>query len=328
MQGSWSRLSYSVRGGILAMALATIVLPLNIPSWGQSGSAAGGHAGSGIPVVQSDKAEENLLRRVSPFYPPLAQMAQVQGIVRLRIFISKTGDVESCNYLSGPLMLMQSAIDAVKQWKFKPFLVEDQPAEVSVEIELPFFLGVSDAEMQMYMKRDEEFKSQEKECRALLEANKYVEAEVSCNSLVDVAGQLHKSQRLERMTADDLSGEALLFQKKFPQALECLKRALGIGESALNPTSAELGSLYHHAAWGYQGAGDMKKALSYYEKAENILRKARDREGAGEFKDLDAKRLQAVLADYIHLLRQIGQQGAADKAQIRADAIAKEIRPR
>jgi len=307
--------------------LAAIVLLFDIPFFAQSVPGALGKNGSGMVVVQSDKAEENLINSTSPVYPALAKQAQVQGIVRLRAVISKTGTVVSVTYLSGPAMLVQAAIDAVKQWKYKPFVVEGQPADVVAEIEVPFFLGVSDAEMKVYRERHREFKVHEDECRALLEADKYGEAEVSCLPLLALAAKLPKAQYVDQIAANDLYGEALLFQKKFPEALGYLKRALEIGESSYGSENPELAYLYHHAAWGYQGVGDMKKARSCYEKAETTLRKARDHAIGDEFKNLYAKRLQAVLADYINLLRQIGQQDAADKAQLRADAIAKEIHP-
>ena len=289
------------------LTLAAIILFFNVPSFSQSSSAAS-QTGSGIVAVQSDKAEGNLTNSISPFYPALAKQAQVQGIVKLRAVISKTGDVESITYLSEPAMLVQSAIDAVKQWNYRPFLVEDQPAEVITVIEIPFFLGVSDAQMKLYREQHREFKAHENECRALLEADKYADAEVSCSPLLALAGKLPKAQHVDEIAANDLYGEALLFQKRFPEALGYLKHALEIGESSYGSESPELAYLYHHAAWGYQGVGDTKKAQSCYGKAESILHKAWDHATSNEYKNQYAKSLQGVLSDYINLLQQTGQQ--------------------
>jgi len=218
-------------------------------------------------------------------------------------------------------------VDAVKQWNYKPFLVDGEPVAVTTEIEVPFSLGISDADYQVERKNDENYFQRQDECRALLKASKYSEAESPCRSLVELAEKLPSERQNERRIANGLSGRALFFQKKFPQALTFFQRELAIGEASLKPTDAELGYAYHHVGWGYHGTGDLQKAQSHYEQAEAALRKAREHMDGDFFKNQYAKDILSVLRDYIVLLRQTSQEDAAAEAQKRADTIAEEIHP-
>ncbi len=82
-----------------------------------------------------------LIRRIEPTYPALAKSARVQGEVVLRAIISKNGDIEDLQLVSGHPMLVQAAIDAVRQWKYKPYLLNGQPVEVDTTITVIFSLS-------------------------------------------------------------------------------------------------------------------------------------------------------------------------------------------
>src|SRR5271165_3911762 len=71
-------------------------------------------------VRVSAGVESGLLQsRVDPIYPPLARQARIQGTVVLRVILSKTGEVEHVELISGHPMLAPAAIEAVKQWKYR-----------------------------------------------------------------------------------------------------------------------------------------------------------------------------------------------------------------
>jgi TonB family protein len=74
-------------------------------------------------------------------YPEIAQAAHVQGAVVLHAVISKTGDVENLSVISGPPMLTSAAIEAVKQWRYKPYLLNGQPMEVETTVNVNFTYG-------------------------------------------------------------------------------------------------------------------------------------------------------------------------------------------
>jgi TonB family protein len=299
------------------------------PSWGQSGAGPDTvkQTDKETTAVKPEQAEHNLTKRVAAVYPPLAKQVRIQGKVKVQVVISKTGTVESVNVVSGHPLLVQAAINAVKQWQYKPFLADGQPVAASTEVEVPFTLGISDASYQAEQKSNDDYFKREDECRNLLKAQKYAEAEASCKLAVELAEKLPSERQNERRTANELSGEALLYEKNFAEALSFFKTELAIGEASLKPTEAELGYAYHHVALGYHATGDPQKAQSYYEKAESTLRAAREHMDGDFFKNQYAKAIQSVLRDYIVLLQETGQEDAAAKAKQRADVIAREIHP-
>jgi len=81
-----------------------------------------------------------LIHRVEPAYPTLAKAARVQGEVLLRAVIDKNGDIQDLTLISGHPMLVPSAIEAVKQWRYKPYLLNGQPVEVETTINVIFAL--------------------------------------------------------------------------------------------------------------------------------------------------------------------------------------------
>jgi len=82
-----------------------------------------------------------LLTQVSPAYPPLARQARIQGTVVVRAVISKDGSIESLTLVSGHPMLVPAAMDAVKQWKYKPYFLKGEPVEVETTINVNFTLA-------------------------------------------------------------------------------------------------------------------------------------------------------------------------------------------
>lgn len=80
-------------------------------------------------------------KKVEPVYPPLARQARIQGVVLLKAQISKTGDVVNLQLVSGHPMLAPAAIDAVKQWKYRPYLLNGFPVDVETDITVNFTLS-------------------------------------------------------------------------------------------------------------------------------------------------------------------------------------------
>jgi protein TonB len=82
-----------------------------------------------------------VLSKNAPIYPVIAQAAHVSGRVVLQATISKTGSIENLHVLSGPPMLQQAAMEAVRSWKYKAYLLNGEPVEVETEITVVFNLG-------------------------------------------------------------------------------------------------------------------------------------------------------------------------------------------
>jgi protein TonB len=91
--------------------------------------------------VSSGVSTGMLVRKVPPTYPPLARQARIQGTVILQATISKEGAIENLQLISGHPMLAPAAIEAVKQWKYKPYLLNGEPVEVETQVQLNFTLA-------------------------------------------------------------------------------------------------------------------------------------------------------------------------------------------
>ncbi|HKD08389.1 MAG TPA: TonB family protein [Bryobacteraceae bacterium] len=83
----------------------------------------------------------NLLTQVRPAYPPLAKQARVQGVVRFEALIAKDGSIQNLALISGPPLLVQSAMEAVQLWKYKPTLLNGQPIQVLTTIDVNYTLS-------------------------------------------------------------------------------------------------------------------------------------------------------------------------------------------
>jgi protein TonB len=91
--------------------------------------------------VSSGVSSGLLIRKVSPTYPPLARQARIQGTVVLQAQISKDGSIQNLQLISGHPMLAPAAIEAVKQWKYKPYLLNGEPVEVETQVQVNFTLA-------------------------------------------------------------------------------------------------------------------------------------------------------------------------------------------
>ncbi|MBI1955689.1 MAG: energy transducer TonB [Acidobacteria bacterium] len=81
-----------------------------------------------------------MLRQVQPAYPPLARQARIQGTVRLEAIIDRDGNVKSLSVVSGHPLLVQSALNAVAEWKYQPTLLNGVPVEVATTVDVNFVL--------------------------------------------------------------------------------------------------------------------------------------------------------------------------------------------
>ncbi len=93
--------------------------------------------------IASRVAEANLIHDVTPQYPPDAGRARIEGTVVLMAVIGKDGSVLDVRVESGLPILAQAAIDAVRQWRYKPYVIDGEPVEVDSRITINFTLSAS-----------------------------------------------------------------------------------------------------------------------------------------------------------------------------------------
>lgn len=162
------------------LASTTLILPGTIPStvaeirepavpapvgWNETGIGGGprngadavwGSLGNGTGNVRppppaptahvpriSAMMEGYLIDRVQPVYPPLARTARIQGLVLLQAVISKQGRVENLRVIRGHPMLVKAAVDAVHQWRYRPYVLNGEAVEVETQITVNFVLSGS-----------------------------------------------------------------------------------------------------------------------------------------------------------------------------------------
>jgi protein TonB len=117
---------------------------------GSAGGVIGGIIGSSTPPpkqavpqkvrISSGVAEGMKVHDVQPTYPQMARIAHIQGDVVLQATISKNGSIENLHAISGHPILIQAALDAVRQWKYKPYILNSEPVEVETQITVKFHM--------------------------------------------------------------------------------------------------------------------------------------------------------------------------------------------
>ena len=124
---------------VLGVAAATSALALRIGVDQKSGEVNKKAVNS--VSVDAKVMSKQLLTKVTPVYPPEAKAAKIQGKVVLRAVIGKDGHVKNLQVVSGPKELQQSALDAVRQWVYKPYLLNGNPVEVMTDINVIYTLA-------------------------------------------------------------------------------------------------------------------------------------------------------------------------------------------
>ena len=94
-----------------------------------------------VVTVSAGVAVGMLTRKTQPVYPPIAKAARVQGTVVMQATISKNGSVDNIRIVGGPVMLRQAALDAVKTWRYRPYMLNNSPTDVETTINVIFALG-------------------------------------------------------------------------------------------------------------------------------------------------------------------------------------------
>lgn len=126
-------------------------VPGGVPG-GQMGGVIGGIISStpvAVPKVAAPQrvrvsqgvSQGLLVKKVQPTYPPLARQARIQGTVVLQAEISKDGTIENLRLISGHPMLAPAAIEAVKQWRYRPYMLNGEPVAVETTVMVNFTLS-------------------------------------------------------------------------------------------------------------------------------------------------------------------------------------------
>lgn len=267
--------------------------------------AVGMSAQAASVSVSATDANGHLLQHVEPTVPPLAKAVKIGGTVKLQINISASGDVVSVKTLSGHPMLVTSAIEAVRKWKYRPFEVDNKPVQVITDVELEFPGGMSENESAV---RNKYFPIED-ECRSLINERHYADAEARCRDAVEISNQLPKDVILERSEARSLLANSIYLQGRYAEAIPIYEDALKLDHGYLKPDDADLASDYWNLGRAYAMTGQLNKADGFYATAVSSFEAAILSLPA--MKDNYSRRLKRTLNEYAQLKIAEGQTAAA-----------------
>jgi len=98
-------------------------------------------SGSKPVIIPEDMAVGMLIHKVAPKYPEIAKASRISGIVTLKATISKTGEISELRVDCGPEILREPSLKAVREWKYRPYLLRGEAVEVQTTIKVTFVLG-------------------------------------------------------------------------------------------------------------------------------------------------------------------------------------------
>jgi TonB family protein len=268
------------------------------------------------------EGEQHLFTKIEPVYPQLAKQARIEGKVVLNVTVSAQGTVEKVARVNGHPLLLPAAIDAVKQWRYTPFLRNGAPVQAMVAVEVVFSLALSPEQ-----RSQAEFSRQASQCEQALADHRYAAAESICKAAIDLAEKWPQSLGAQAYRDE---GDALFYQKKFSPSLVYYRQELALAESETQIfyRDRDQAQAHYDLARACEGAGDLPEAQSHYEKAIAILEQARtqaEASGVALVKNTHGKALEPLLRAYSALMRLSGDMAAADAALGKANTLATEM---
>lgn len=124
---------------IVPLAMLVLLVTLGSSSAAQQATAAATPSSSPTHLrVSPDVAQKNIITKVPPHYPLKAKKRHIAGDVLLGYTISRKGKVEDLKVVSGDPILARAASDAVRRWKYRPFLLNGEPVEVETTTKIIF----------------------------------------------------------------------------------------------------------------------------------------------------------------------------------------------
>jgi TonB family protein len=128
----------------LATSASALAFGTHVDTGTATAQESGGNAPTKYPkkvAISSGVMAGNKIGGPNPVYPPSAKKAKIQGTVVLGATIGKDGTVEKLNVISGPKELQASSLDAVRDWTYRPYLLNGEPVEVETTINITYNLG-------------------------------------------------------------------------------------------------------------------------------------------------------------------------------------------
>ena len=275
------------------------------------------------PDVSESVARQHLIEHPDPIYPPIAKAAGVHGDVVIQIAIGANGAVASEKVISGPAMLQQAALDAVKTWRFSPFQGATADSQTIATLAIPFQIDKpGEGPTPEQQKAAQALFPLQDKCRTLLKSQDAQNAVLACKQALDMslqAGDLTTSDQLGRLNSHQLYGHALLAAGRAADALEQESLAIQEAKKCLTSIDEEYGMPFFWRAMAEAKLGRVETALNDFETAENTHRKAI--QNLPKMRKTYGKYLAMILTQHAALLDQIGRPKDAERLRTEVDSL-------
>ena len=193
-----------------------------------------------LPRVAPDKADLNLVTRVTPVYPPLAKTIGLQAVIHLDILIDETGAVKDIRLISGHPILAPSAIEAIKQWKYKPFEIDGKPTTVRTDVKVLMPATATREEIASEHNFQQKFWENERLGKAAYDERRFDDAEAKLAIARAAAEERGDSKWLELAGVITLQGHIAMDQGQLDKAKDFYAESLALHLKHQRPNEAEV----------------------------------------------------------------------------------------
>jgi TonB family protein len=273
-------------------------------------------------AVSEADARQHLNQKIDPVYPPIAAAARIEGDVVISVLIDANGNIASEHVLSGPAMLQQAALDAMKKWQFAPFAANGAAMQVTTTLTIPFHLEHHGPQPTAEQEKAAQawFPLSDK-CRNALKAQNGQDSLDLCKQALDMslkAGDLTSSDQLGMMLSYQYYGHALLSAGRRQEALEQENLAIAESKKCLTDKDEEYAIPFFWRAYIEAQLGQNDAASADFATAEASERKAIL--NLPDMKIRYGQELASMLKQHATLLDTMGMTVDAEK--LRAEAAA------
>ncbi len=274
-------------------------------------------------AISEADARQHLNQKIDPVYPPIAAAARIEGDVVISVLIDASGSVASERVLSGPAMLQQAALDAVKKWRFEPFTASSAAMPVTSTLTISFHLEHHGPQPTAEQEQAAQawFPLSDK-CRDALKTQNREDSLDFCRQTLDMsfkAGDLTSSDQLGRLNSHQLYGHALLMAGRAQEALDQENLAIAEAKKCVTDKEEEYAEPFFWRAIVEAHLGDAKGALSDFQTAEVTMHRAII--NLPDMKEHYNTYLGAILKQHAALLDMMGRPADAEKLRAEASAL-------
>ena len=264
------------------------------------------------PPMVSDLPTDSLIKRAEPIYPPIAKAAHITGQVSVELTVNPAGDVAKVKVKSGPAMLQQAAIDAAKQWKYRPLLLNGQPIVFRTQAAFNFGFDPKSSDDLKEQEVNAKVSPFMMKCVELLNKNDPGSLD-ACRQEVELEAQYPAGRRqMDRLSSHDEYGLALLgFAHKPKEALEQFEMEIQLISGTLTKENAEFAWAYWHRGIALMQLGQGVSAEQDFSIAEESAALAI--RSLPEMADHYRKTLGKIVAMHVQLLEAEGKHNEAVK---------------